>query len=81
MTRRRAPRTTEPALLPAEVMPYVLMDPKQTASFLGTTPATLADWRNDGLGPPYCKVGALVRYQFRNLQAWLNDRMVNTRAS
>jgi hypothetical protein len=76
MTRRRRTEPTPAAPLPLEAIPYALMDAGQTAVFLGTTPATLADWRHDGLGPPYAKIGALVRYQLRALQHWVESRTV-----
>ena len=51
-----------------------LMDPKAAAEFLGLSTLTLADMRCKGTGPQFCKAGRLVRYRFRDLQAWLDAR-------
>jgi predicted DNA-binding transcriptional regulator AlpA len=77
MTRRRSNMNSEPTTLPAEVVPFVLLDVKQAAAFLGTTVNTLADWRTDGIGPPYVKIGYLVKYQCRDLHQWVQSRTVN----
>jgi predicted DNA-binding transcriptional regulator AlpA len=37
---------------------------------------TLQKWRLNGEGPPYVKVGALVRYRRSDLEAWLASRTV-----
>jgi hypothetical protein len=39
----------------------------QAALFLGLSPRTLQAWRVRGGGPPYLKIGRVVRYQRRAL--------------
>lgn len=40
-----------------------LLSPVEVAEFFGVRVGTLARWRSDGGGPPYIKVGSLVRYR------------------
>jgi hypothetical protein len=45
---------------------------EQAADHLGTTPDTLKCWRSRGTGPPFHRAnGRLVRYQHRELDAWV----------
>ncbi len=47
----------------------------QAAAFLGVKPQTLASWQsNQRYGIPIIKVGRLVRYRTRDLEAWLDRR-------
>jgi hypothetical protein len=41
-------------------------------------PQTLANWRNLGEGPPFTKVGGKVLYPEDRLEAWLQQRTVNS---
>ncbi len=51
-----------------------LWDPTRTAVYLGTAMRTLANWRHEGFGPPYVKVGSRVRYRRCDIEAWLATR-------
>ena len=42
---------------------FTLLNEKQAAQLLGTTPGTLRTYRTRRTGPPYTKVGAAVRYE------------------
>ena len=75
MTRRRKPTDTQP--LPEGIAAFALLDSTQAALMLGTTPDTLVDWRVDRKGPPYLKLtNGMVRYQVRDLLAWLGTKRV-----
>lgn len=37
---------------------------------------TLAKWRSEGVGPPYVKVGSLVRYKGQDLLCYLEANRV-----
>lgn len=52
----------------------VLLTPVQASSTLGLAIQTLADLRYKGRGPQFVKVGRLVRYRLRDLEAWLDSR-------
>jgi excisionase family DNA binding protein len=45
----------------------------QAAEYLGLSRQTLANWRSLGKGPRYAKRGRIVRYAWRDLDAWLNS--------
>lgn len=36
------------------------------------SPKTLEAWRLKGYGPPYLKIGRLVRYRGRDIRLWLD---------
>jgi hypothetical protein len=55
-----------------------IMDQVEAGIFLGgkgvpIAPHTLADWRTNKKGPPYLKVGRLVRYHEEDLLSWLKS--------
>jgi hypothetical protein len=50
------------------VTPAGLADPQNAAVFLGLKVKTLANWRSEGRGPPWVKIGGRVRYPFDGLQ-------------
>jgi len=52
-----------------------LLDTEQAARFLGLSPRTLANKRVDGIEtPPHIKIGRSVRYDPRDLEAFLAER-------
>jgi len=65
------PIWTEPHPLAA---PDGLMDPRTLADYLGVSVLTLADHRTKGIGCPFIKVGAAVRYRRSAVEAWLESR-------
>lgn len=54
----------------------VLMCPKQAATFLGVSVATLATWRVRRCGPRFARVGRSVRYEMDALKDWIANRSV-----
>lgn len=44
--------------------------PEQTAEFLGRRPQTLARWRVEGFGPPFCRFGRRVMYRASAVTDW-----------
>jgi excisionase family DNA binding protein len=76
----RAPHIT--ALIPpgvslrltlvAEVkMENVLLTESQAAEFLQLARMTLANWRSQGRGPRFVRVGRLIRYRAQELETFL----------
>jgi predicted DNA-binding transcriptional regulator AlpA len=53
-----------------------LWDDPQLAEELGIRPQTPAAWRNRNQGPPYLKIGRLVRYRPSHVKEWLKSRVV-----
>jgi hypothetical protein len=48
----------------------------EAASGIGKTTRTLQSWRQQGIGPPYVKIGKTVYYERSALLAWLKGQQV-----
>lgn len=46
----------------------------EVAAYLGLKPRTLAQWRWQGKGPRWHKVGSEVRYRWTDVEKWLNQQ-------
>lgn len=46
--------------------------PPEVATYLGIPEWTLTHWRSRGKGPRYRKVGRHVRYQWADVESWLD---------
>ena len=53
----------------------VLWTKEQVAEFLGVSPATIRDWRQDGL-IPYIKIKGCLRFDRDDIMKWLEKRKV-----
>ena len=57
---------------PKPKQPDRLVPAKEAAEYLGVAPGTLTQWRYKGFGgPPWVKVGRVVRYRMTDLEAWI----------
>ncbi|CAN5350111.1 hypothetical protein BH10PSE12_BH10PSE12_18940 [soil metagenome] len=52
------------------------LDTEAAAARIGFAPHTLENKRVYGGGPPYLKVGRLVRYRVSDIDAWLASKVV-----
>ena len=50
-----------------------LLTSVEVAEILGITEGTLRNWRYQGDGPPYVKLGSAVRYKATDLQAYIDS--------
>ena len=50
------------------------LNTREAAAWAGLKPGTLATYRVRGGGPPYLRLGGLVRYTLEDLEAWLAGR-------
>jgi excisionase family DNA binding protein len=50
-----------------------LLTTEQVAELLQTSDRTIIRWRNERIGPPWCKLGRQVRYRRQSLEQWLAD--------
>lgn len=57
--------------------PYI--DERQLCADLGISSVTATKWRAKVEGPPFIKVGRLVRYRRSDVEAWLSSRTVGRR--
>lgn len=54
-----------------------LLTPDEVAQMLGLSIDTLAQWRSQRRGIPFVKLSrSVVRYRQRDLEAWLDERIV-----
>lgn len=51
-----------------------LMNTKQLAEYLGIAVSTILQYRADGTGPQYIKLGHLVRYRQSDVDTWLERK-------
>ena len=62
----------------------ILYDDTQTAAYLGgskpLSTRTLARWRSEETGPPYCRIGRMVRYRQSDLDKFLKNNSGISRA-
>ena len=59
--------------------PDTLIREHQAARLLGVKPTTLTAWRCRGeTGPPFVKVGRLVRYRPADIEAFIRTNTVRT---
>lgn len=59
-------------------MTAALLSPDDFHRAGGPSPKTQANWRVQGLGPKFIKVGSLVRYDPADISAWLDARKVQS---
>jgi hypothetical protein len=55
-----------------------LPGPPDVAEYLGTTIANLARWRWEDSGPPYRRVGRLIRYRWDEVDQWVEAHAIGT---
>jgi predicted DNA-binding transcriptional regulator AlpA len=55
-----------------------LMKERDAAEQLGCSVSLLHKWRTTRTGPPYVKVGNLVRYDPEDLEQWIASHRVTT---
>lgn len=65
----RASHPVEPRPL-NEMAP--LLSPEQVSDYLGVPLGTLANWRYQGRGPTYLRVGRHVRYRAQDVTQWID---------
>lgn len=49
----------------------VLMSPEDVSAYLGVPEGTLANWRYQGRGPAFLRVGRHVRYRAEDVAEWI----------
>lgn len=85
-TRNRAVAATEELQARKDALKHhgdlnPLLDTRDLAVFLGVAYITVTKWRRLGVGPPWINVSytdsrkaAQIRYDYRDVVAWLEDR-------
>jgi len=56
--------------------PVALLTPDEVARRLRVSPRTVKDWRSEGVGPPFIRLGRRrVRYSLMDLNDWLETNV------
>lgn len=61
-----------------ESLPPPLRDENFVAKRLNCRVKTLQAWRTRGGGPPFVRVGRLVRYRDEDIRQWIEARIANS---
>ncbi len=62
------------------INPNPLMDTNEAADYLHCNPKTLTNDRATGQGPNFVKLGRLVRYRTSDLDAYIENGLVEIRS-
>jgi len=62
-----------------QLSPFI--DEKRLCADLAISPVTATKWRARAEGPPFIKVGRLVRYRRADVEAWLVSRTVGRKSA
>lgn len=60
---------------------YAVVGSAEAAQMLGINPRTLANWRAQGRGPAYVRLGksrSPVLYRVGDIESWLESRLVGS---
>lgn len=71
--------TTTPSARATPTSPF--MDEKMLCAHLNISPVTATKWRAKAYGPPFIKIGRLVRYRSADVETWLETRTRRTATS
>ena len=52
-------------------LPSGFYTPESLATYLGVSTSTIYSWNSNGYGPPFVKLGNLVRYTYEDVELWL----------
>lgn len=55
-----------------------LLTPKEVETLFKIKTGTLANWRSQGKGPQYHKIGRTVRYKRNDVEEWIESNLVLT---
>ena len=64
------------AAAPTDTPRRPVVDTMGAAEYLGLHARTLDNWRSQGRGPRYVRVGRRIVYRVHDLEAYLDDRTV-----
>ncbi len=76
MSRDRPPTTFDVEALPDAVVMTPLLTPDQVSHYLGVPLGTLANWRYQGRGPAFVRLGRHVRYRATDVAKWISSQLV-----
>ncbi|MFM7512487.1 MAG: helix-turn-helix transcriptional regulator, partial [Cyanobium sp.] len=60
-------------------LPAGFYTPETLASYLRVSLSTIYSWNSSGYGPPFVKLGNLVRYAYEDVEVWLDRQLEPSR--
>ena len=57
-----------------------LLTPDELSRYLGVPTGTLTNWRYQGRGPAFVRLGRHVRYRGRDIDEWVNGQLAGDRS-
>jgi len=60
-------------------LPAGFYTPETLAAYLGVSLSTIYSWNSSSYGPPFVKLGNLVRYTYEDVDIWLASQLVLSR--
>jgi excisionase family DNA binding protein len=57
--------------------PRALLSPSEVSRYLGVPLGTLANWRYQGRGPAFLRVGRHVRYRSEDVATWVDEQLAD----
>lgn len=54
-----------------------LLGPSELSRYLGVPLGTLANWRYEGRGPAFLRVGPHVRYRSEDVATWVEEQLAD----
>jgi excisionase family DNA binding protein len=57
--------------------PRNLLGPSEVSRYLGVPLGTLANWRYQGRGPAFLRVGRHVRYRAEDVATWVEEQLAD----
>jgi len=76
---RRTSTPTASRKLSTELEGLRHLDEYEVATLIGFAVASLRNWRFQGRGPSYVKMGRSVRYRLRDVLDWMESHRVESR--
>jgi predicted DNA-binding transcriptional regulator AlpA len=74
--KRELEERTEARIMKTDTTNDKLLDTRAAASLLGLNPDTLRNWRCQGVGPAFVRLGRAVRYRPTDVEAYVRSNLV-----
>ena len=68
-------RSASNAVSSTTSLPAGFYMPETLAAYLGVSTSTIYSWNSSGYGPPFVKLGNLVRYTYEDVKLWLAKQL------
>ncbi len=73
--KRRAAANADTSTTSTTSLPSGIITPETLAAYLGVSLSTIYSWNSSGYGPPFVKLGNLIRYSYEDVELWLTRQL------